>query len=69
MLLPLVTDPGSSESEDKKLRCLTYNILILLQKAEWPSADYSNLLMEERFASKFAFHTGGGMWWTQGSLE
>lgn len=50
------------ESEDGKPGCLTYNLLILLGRAEQPSEDYSNLLMEGRFASKLVFHTGGGMW-------
>lgn len=57
ILLQMVTDPGSPDSEVEKARCLTYNLLILLQKAEEPPEDYSNLLMEGRFASKLVFHT------------
>lgn len=69
ILLQLVTDPGSPDTEVEKPGCLTYNRLILLQKAEEPPEDYSSLLMEGRFASKLVFHTEWGMWWTQGPFE
>ena len=58
ILLQLVSDPCSSESEDEKPLSLTYSLLILLQKAEKrPSGDHSNLLTEARLASKHVFHT------------
>lgn len=57
ILLQLVSDPCSPESEDEKALSLTYNLLILLQKAEQrPSGDHSDLLMEGRLESKHVFH-------------